>query len=123
MTGTKRKNLILTAIFGAVFALLIVIGGVGIKVFGAAEKQIVADYTVTAGETTVIADLIDFDEDGVTLTDVSVRFLGNNSAIETENGEFTPEKPGMYKVTLVKTKNGASISSYYHIKAVASDWR
>lgn len=121
MTGTKRKNLILTAIFGAVFALLIVIGGVGIKVFGAAEKQIVADYTVTAGETTVIADLIDFDEDGVTLTDVSVRFLGNNSEIETENGEFTPEKPGMYKVTLVKTKNGASISSYYHIKAVASD--
>ena len=43
MTETKRKNLILTAIFGAAFALLIAICGVGLTVLGAAEKQNVAD--------------------------------------------------------------------------------
>ena len=122
MTRSKRKNLILTAILGVVLALAVALGvTAGLGPSSAAEKEIVADYTVTAGEIVEVNDLIGFDEDGVTLDDVSVRYLGDNSEIETVYGEFTPEKPGMYKVTLVKRKDGASLSSYYYVKAVASD--
>lgn len=123
MTETKRKNLILTVIFGVVLVVAIAFGvTAGIASSQAADKEIAADYTVTVGETTKVTDLIGFDEDGVTLSDVSVRFLGDNSEVATDNGEFTPEKPGMYKVTLVKSKDGASLSSYYHVKATVSDF-
>lgn len=122
MTRSKRKNLILIALLAVVLALGVALGvTAGLSSSRAAENGIVPDYTVTAGETVAVRDLIGFDEDGVTLSDVSVRYLGDNTEIETAYGEFTPEKPGTYKVTLVKHKDGVSLSSYYYVLAVASD--
>lgn len=97
MTRSKRKNLILIALLAVVLALGVALGvTAGLSSSRAAENGIVPDYTVTAGETVAVRDLIDFDEDGVTLSDVSVRYLGDNTEIETAYGEFTPEKPGGY---------------------------
>ena len=118
MTRSKRKNLILIAVLVAVLALGVALGvTAGLSSSRAAENEIVADYTVTAGETVAVRDLIGFDEDGVTLSSVSVRFLGDNTEIETTYGEFVPEKPGMYKVTLVKNDADGGCSRFRGRKA------
>ena len=122
MTRSKRKNIILIAVIAVVVIAAIAFGvNASLTKSAAAGKEPVADYTVTAGERTAIRDLIGFDEDGTALVDTEVVYLGDNSVVAVENGGFTPERAGTYKITLVKIKDGASVSSYYYVGAVASD--
>lgn len=98
MTRSKRKNLILIALLAVVLALGVALGvTAGLSSSRAAENGIVPDYTVTAGETVAVRDLIGFDEDGVTLSDVSVDTSATIPKSKPRTASSLPKNPARTK--------------------------
>lgn len=72
------------------------------------------------GEKIKIETGIAFDDDETVLASVEVRNLDTGKLCDVKDLHFTPTEKGEYKISLIKTRNGESVPSYYIITVAYS---